>query len=463
VDRDLGRGPGPHRALRGPRRAPARALLLAVLALAACGERRAGAPALRANVLLVTLDTTRADRLGLYGYPRPTSPNLDLLARESLVFERAYSTSSWTLPAHASLLTGMLPTSHGANKDPEGDLVLGDAITMPESWNFYRARGLRPDVPTLATLLGDAGWETGALVGGPWLKRVFGLGRGFAFYDDEGIDTVEGRRADEITRRAQAWLRERRGPWLLFLNYFDPHGPYRPPPRHARVMLAGEPPPRGMARQWALYDAEIRFVDEQLGLLFAEIRRLGAWDATWIVVTADHGELQGEHGRFGHGLTLSEEEVRVPLVVKPPAGHARPGRVAEPVSLADVVPLLLDGLGLAVPPSVQGRTPGARTDPLLAEVSQLPAEGDAGAFRALLDGRFKLVWNSRGHHALYDLERDPREERDLSAREPDRLEALRAQLDDYVSRLPRPEPTAAGEREVDATTREALRNLGYLE
>jgi len=167
-------------------------------------------------------------------------------------------------------------------------------------------------------------------------------------------------------------------------------------------------------RQWALYDAEIRYVDDQLALLFAELRRLGLWDDTWVVVTADHGELHGEHGRYGHGLTVYEEELRVPLIVKPPAADGRRGRMAQPVLLTDVMPLLLDGLGLPLPDSVQGSLPGKRVEPILAEVTQLPAESDEGDFRAWVEDGWKLVWNSKGRHALYDLSRDPGERRDHS-------------------------------------------------
>ena len=150
--------------------------------------------ATRANVLLITLDTTRVDHLGCYGYERDTSPNIDRLAQQSRVYTRAYATSSWTLPTHASLLTGKLPTSHGARWDAEGPLILTDAIAAPNAWKNLRARGIAVDEVTLATLLKAEGYATAGFVAGPWLKRIFGLDAGFEHYDDSGIDRANGRR-----------------------------------------------------------------------------------------------------------------------------------------------------------------------------------------------------------------------------------------------------------------------------
>lgn len=447
-------------------RALARALLLpSSLALASCSSEQAPvAPPARPNVLLVTLDTTRADRLGLHGYARPTSPVLDQLASESIVYDRAYSTSSWTLPAHASLFTGLVPPTHGARKDEKGELILTAEVAAPESWGIYRARAPREDVPTLAGVLGAAGWSTAAIVGGPWMKRAFGLGRDFAHYDDDDVD-ADGRRGSAITERARAWVRQAPRPFFLFLNYFDPHTPYEAPKAYLQRVLGGESFPRGLspdAAQSLQYDAEIRYTDDQLGLLFGELRQLGVWDETWIIVTSDHGELLGEHGRVGHGLTLDEALVRIPLIVKPPRGAGRPGRVAEPVLLTDVMPMLLDALGLPIPPGVQGGVPGRTERPVFAEVNPLPAESEDGDQRAWIEGDWKLLWSHRDGARLFDVARDPGETRDLGPEEPERLAAMRERLERYVESLPR--PTAQGpERVIDPETAEALRSLGYVE
>lgn len=453
------------RTLRAVGRAVRAGAWVALLGLPGCGaEERSPTPVAPANVLLITLDTTRADHLGLYGYARPTSPVLDLLAKESRVYERAYSTSSWTLPAHASLFTGLVPTTHGARKDPEGELILSAEVATPESWTIYRANAPREDVPTIAELFTAAGWSTGAIVGGPWMKRPFGLARGFQHYDDDDV-VADGRRGSAITERARAWLRGAKKPFFLFLNYFDPHTPYGAPASYTKRVLEGRPPPPGLSpdqKQALLYDAEIRYTDDQIGLLLNELRQAGLYDSSWIVVTADHGELLGEHGRTGHGLTLDEVLVRVPLIVKPPAGLWPPARIAEPVLLTDIMPMLLDAIGLPIPDGVQGTVPGRARGPIFAEVNPLPAESEDGDYQAWIEGDWKLLWNSNGRHRLYDLGRDPGESRDLGPDEPARLAEMIDRMNRYVASLPKPDRTRPA-RPVDKDTAEALRSLGYVE
>jgi arylsulfatase A-like enzyme len=429
-------------------------LLLLALACSAPDERA------RANVLLVTLDTTRADRLGVYGHARPTSPNLDALASEAIVFERAYSTSSWTLPAHASLFTGKYPASHGARHDPQGPLVLADAAPAPRS---VRARGMSPQEPTLAGLLAGHGWATGAVVGGPWLMRVFGVGAGFDFYDDAGMQSQLGRRATEITENALAWLARTEEPFLLFLNYFDPHAPYAPPPRFARPFLPPgvAPDPLSLRQAPALYDGEIRYTDHELGRLFGWLRERGLWERTLVVVTADHGELLGERGDWGHERWLWEPLVHVPLIVKP-AGPGRPGRrEAAPVSLVDVLPLVLRELGLPDPPGVQGEAPPAARRELLAEVNPIGTESDTGEWRARWEGSLKFLTSTLGERHLYDLAADPDEARNLVPRDPELAARQALALERAFAALPAP-PADAAPVQVDERTRELLRELGYL-
>ncbi|MEN8184047.1 MAG: sulfatase, partial [Myxococcota bacterium] len=285
-----------------------RFLMLSLGVLCLVGGCGSEAPRERPNVLLITLDTTRRDRLGLYGYERPTSPHLDELASHATVFENAYSTSSWTLPAHASLFTGRYPTSHGMRHDPEGSLILADAIDAPEG---IRARSLDAEARTLAEILGDAGYQTGAVVAGPWLIGSFGLARGFEHYDDKGV--AAGRRAADVTTSALRWLDDVPEPFLLFLNYFDPHLPYAPPPAYRRSFLPSDVSVnlRSSAQAPSLYDAEILYMDEQLGKLFRSLRERGLYDRTLIVVTADHGELLGDRGEWGHERYLWEPLLRV--------------------------------------------------------------------------------------------------------------------------------------------------------
>ena len=421
-----------------------RDLLLAGTALA-LGLCRYRGRLERPNVVLVTLDTTRRDRLGCYGYSRPTSPHLDAFAERSVVFERAVAASSWTLPSHASIFTGMFPSSHGADYDPEGPLRLTQAIEGPEEWAGYRASGLSPSETTLALLLREQGYQTGAVVGGPWMKRIFGLDRGFETYDDEDIGDVNGRLASEVSTAALEFLETTESPFFLFLNYFDPHGPYEAPAPFGGSFLGEEPSDR--------YDEEILYMDHHFGRLLDGMKRNGIFDGSMILVTADHGELLGEHGKMGHGASLFEEEIHVPFLVKYPGDEVAPARSGEPVHHVDVLPLVLERLGLS--PSGRSR------QPLLAEVKPLAFMSPEGSWRALYLGRHKLLWNSLGNHALYDLAEDPGERNDLSRIDPPRTtEAIRL-LDKVLSSLPPPgepgPPTS-----LDEETLKALRNLGYV-
>jgi arylsulfatase A-like enzyme len=419
------------------------------------------------HVVLITLDTTRADRLSCYGYTRPTSPNLDALAEESILYTRAVATSSWTLPSHASIFTGKFPTSHGARYDPQGPLRLTDGLRGPSWYGQYRVRGLGPTERTLASLLGEAGYLTGAVVAGPWMKRVFGLDRGFDFYEDDSINALSGRLAADVTSAALRWLEETAGrERFLFLNYFDPHGPYGPPQSFLDSFLPGlrRLPPRRQSMSVAstLYDAEILYVDHHVGRLLEGLETLGLYDQTMIIVTADHGELFGEHGASGHGNSLYQEEVHIPLFVKYPRGEFTPARSNVPIQQIDILPLVFERLGIALPSDIQGGSPPDVDHPVIAEVYPLPAFSSLGTWRALFDGDLKFVENSRGDHLLYDLKEDPNEERNLIAREPARAAAMRSRLSEYLASLPAladPGPDTT----IDEDTREALENLGYIE
>ena len=321
------------------------------------------------NILLITLDTTRADHLSCYGYTRATSPHIDALAAEGMVYDRCIATSSWTLPAHASLLTGRFPTSHGAIYDPNGAVVL--AGILPGEWANYRVSALGDRIETLATVLKRHGYATGGVVGGPWLKKPFGLGQGFDDYDDDEITNVNGRLAEQINRRALPWIeRMADRPFLLFINYFDPHDPYLPPEEFRYHFLDTSKLIGGVKatpeQLLALYDAEIHYTDHFLGELVDHLKDLGIYDDTWIIITADHGELFGEHDLRGHGLTLYEEEVHIPLIMKYPKRWAKRGRRADLIRLVDIMPIILDRLEIPLPPRLQGTASGLITAGLMA-------------------------------------------------------------------------------------------------
>jgi len=429
--------------------------LLGAGLLAGCGPE--GLP----NVLLITLDTTRADRLSCYGHARETSPHLDRLARESLRYEHAYAVSSWTLPSHASLFTGKFPTSHGAAYDPEGPLILSQGIKGPAGWDRFRARSLAVDERTLAGRLGAHGYDTAAVVAGPWLRRVFGLDRGFEHYDDSEITSVNGRSADRVTQAAIEWLDEGRDadrPFFLFLNYFDPHGPYNPPRGHRRTFMEVGQSDVNLTREQKrdlLYDAEIHFMDAELGRLLDNMRRKDLFDDTWIIVTADHGELMGEGGAWGHGETLSEAELRIPLLVKA-AGGGRVGVETRPVQLPDVFSLIAEATNLAG--AAEGVIDPEAGHPIVAEVGPVGRP----AWRALIGDRWKFVSSSEGARHLFDLQDDPWEQVDRIDTESETGAQLENRMDDFFAALPRPGP-ASPATEVDPEEIERLRSLGYLD
>jgi len=447
-----------------------------LLAFAALACARSEPP----NILLVTLDTTRPDRLGAYGFAGAHTPQLDGFAQEAVVYERAYSTSSWTLPSHASLFTGLLPMQHGAQTAPDG-------VSEPLG---YTVRPLDDAFRTLAEHLADAGYRTAAVVGGPALSHELGVAQGFQRYDDDLSSpgaAIHGRRGAEVADRAIQAIEGEPGPWFVFVNFFDPHAPYRPPPPFDRSLPEVDPTPltRDLTRRLAAgeavssedladwerealegllagYDAEIAYMDAQLG------RVLTAADAapgrTWIVITGDHGESFGEHGYLSHGAHLYEDNVRVPLLVRAPG--AAPGRLATTVSNHALFAELLAAAGLEPPPDA----PRLATPPawLLQEVG--PSDANVRLFGEFLDRRLralqlpphKLIVSSRGAVELYDLAADPQERTNLA----DRDAALRERLQQRLAALERehpplfdPESRAALRPE----TREALEQLGYLE
>ncbi|UCE86438.1 MAG: sulfatase, partial [Deltaproteobacteria bacterium] len=315
----------------------------------------------RPNVVLVTIDTLRADHCGTYGYERPTTPRLDALAARGAVFDAAYAVSATTLPSAATILTSLPPNEHG---------VMKNGWVLPER------------VDTMAEILASHGYDTAAFVSSFVLERRFGTAQGFAAYDDDftGADASsrirnwEGhdltapydRRGHQTADRAIAWLKTRQShaPFFLWLHWFDPHSPYDPPQPY-RDRFA-RPDAASQKDRWIdLYDGDVRFADEQLGRVLAALDAVAPAERTLTVVVGDHGEGLLDHGWLEHGVHLYEEAVRVPLVVHWP-GRIRPQRVPHPVGLVDVLPTLL-GLvelpthaalrGTDLAPILRGETP----------------------------------------------------------------------------------------------------------
>ena len=401
--------------------------------LAACGggaqprtpAASASAPRPARSVLLVTIDTLRADRLGCYGDSRARTPRIDALAAAGTLFERAFTPVPITLPAHASLLTGLIPPAHGVRGN--GAFALGAGVG------------------TLAEALAAEGAATGAFVGGFPLARRFGLDRGFGHYDDRmgkapGVHyEFAERRADAVADAAIAWLASQPGDVFAWVHFFDPHAPYDPPPA-----FRGDDPYRG----------EIAAVDVAVG------RLLATWEARprpgVVALTGDHGEAFGEHGEESHSLFVYDVTLRVPLLLK---GSGVPvGRRSTAVSTVDLAATLLSLAGArARLPGSSLLGPAGPERPLYAETLAPRLDFGWSELRSIRAGQYKLIRAPRTE--LYDVEADPSETRDLASAQPDIVARLSATLDTVLA--------AAGEaqtpRPVDPETAERLRSLGYVQ
>src|SRR3954463_1737478 len=295
----------------------------------------------RVSVLLITLDTTRADRMGFLGSTRGLTPNLDALSKQSVVFTRAYSQAPLTTASHASILTGTYPQFHGVNDF---------GVPLPA------------DLPSLPDVLHQHGYRTAAFVGSVILDPKSGFAPGF----DRGVDVYDAgyrirrgtedryttmeRRAFDVVARANAWLssaqkRSPRQPFFLWVHLYDPHDPYEPPAPYAK-RYAAQP-----------YDGELAYTDAAVGRLLAALKARALFEDALIAVMADHGEALGDHGEKTHGIFLYDETIHVPLLVKFPVSKARPSgsRIEERARLVDVMPTILKAAGIAIPKTVQGR------------------------------------------------------------------------------------------------------------
>lgn len=414
--------------------------LLAGLALCsgllACGGDGKPAPA-RRHLLLISIDTLRADRLGAYGHDAAATPHLDQLAGEGLRFAQVASTAPLTLPAHASLLTGSLPPQHGLRENGVGRL--------------------RDDLWTLAAALRAAGYRSGAFVGAFVLDHRFGLQRGFEVYDDE-IDRPAGaasrleaeRSAAEVVDRALAWLATTQDdPVFAWVHLYDPHAPYLPP-EPFRSHHADQP-----------YDGEIAYVDAQLGRLRAALETDGRWPQTVVAVVGDHGESLGEHGEATHGLLLYEGALHIPWLLRAPGLKA--GRVVEtPVSLADVGPTLAGLLGVSPPTLPEGGRDLAAAllagreppDGMLYAETAYPALFGWSPLAMARHGVTKYIAAPRPE--LYDLERDPRERESRLEDQRREAHALRAHVEAVRKSAMETAPAT-----IDGETRARLAALGY--
>ena len=440
------------------------------------------------NIVVLMIDTLRADHVGCYGYARPTTPSIDRFAGSAVTFANAYSVSSWTLPAVASLFTGLLPSRHGTRA--EADL-------LPDS------------IPTLARLLHQRGYSTAAMSANFFFARApdnfpappLHLAQGFDIFesprlladanDGEAVVILNWRlrtvRADAVTNRLIELLHKQRHPFFLFGLYIDPHYGYEPPPAYASLFepapiasaytgllndmphLATLPAGTDLAHLINLYDGEVRYADEQVGRFLAALDAAGLADKTVVVILSDHGEEFADHGRMVHAQALYEESVRIPLLIRAPT-LPRGVRIVERVSLLDLMPTLLHLAGLDAPAGIDGRslettwdTQGRDSPPaprqLLFELDNelTLLNGPRPHARGLSDGAWKILTAPGGAAELYNLATDPGERHDLAAEQPAELARMQHLLTAALARAPAPAPT----RELTDVEKERLRALGY--
>jgi arylsulfatase A-like enzyme len=455
-----------------------RKTLLGILALATTGALtgcRIGGPAYD-NLILVTIDTLRADHLSLYGYPRPTSPYLDELGREGVVFWHAVAASSHTAPSHATILTALYPEQHRV---------------------LENGHDLDPGIPSLAGLLQEEGIETAAFVS---VRFLAGLKPGFDVLDADVADRQVFRTANLTVNRAVEWLqtRDRTRRFALWVHVYDPHQHVittrMPEPwyrlmredsaRRGKELLYFVQQERGYPREelsgsFDRYDAQIAFVDDQIRRLFEVAAEVAPASRTLRVVTSDHGEGLGSHHFEGHGRNLYQEQVRVPLILHGDTERLRHAVITSLVRHVDLLPTLADLLGVAADPA-DLRLEGVSLVPLLEDPStdlgiepafsqrRRPDERrvsigwEPGIKLAVQDDRYKYIRNPEPPHELYDLKTDPYELRNLIRHphpEKERLERWILEKHEALSRDHRTESLAD---EIDPQLLEDLKALGYI-
>jgi len=451
----------------------------AAIAISACRETSSGTASADepANVLLITLDTTRADRLGCYGYEGGTSPNIDALAADAVRFERATATAAVTPISLASILTGRYPHHHSLRV-------------------FFGPIGhsLPDDQPTLATILAARGWQTGAFISAYPASERFGLDQSFESYET-GIaasvmkrdprkrllrevqwarqrTAMAQRRADATTDDALAWIEQVHRPFFAWVHYYDPHDSALIPPKEITDRFAfsrSAPNPKS-----SIYDPEIFFMDANVGRLLERLKASGEYDDSIIVIVSDHGQGLGDHGWQQHRL-LYQEQIRTPLIIRTPNGSR--GRVVSAVaSGVDIAPTILAAAGVAIPDGTDGRNLLAVVDDedggeriVLAEAlntldthapRRLPAHQKDLLFCAM-DRRWKLIYH-RDHpenSELYDLAGDPRESTNVIARHPEEKERLLRRLSESGAMVI--DSVAPDAPEADESIR-MLESLGYI-
>jgi choline-sulfatase len=410
--------------------------LISLVTLGSCNSGSTPSPR-RLNLILVTIDTLRADRLGCYGYSKVETPNLDKIARQGVLFENAVAQAPITAPSHASMMTGLYPNVHKVRNT--GGFVLP------------------PSASTLARTLQEQGWDTAAFIGSSVLKKRFGLNQGFAVYDDEMPTHASGsaqeepeRRAEEVVDRAVKWLDAQSGkPFFLWVHVYDPHIPYDPPAPFREKYLDRP------------YDGEIAYTDQQLGRLFEAIARKSRPENTLTAVLSDHGESLAEHGEYTHGVFLYDATLRIAFLM---AGPGIPAglRVKQQARTIDLLPTVLDLMGGKTPPGVQGTTltpafHGKEVATAYSYAETLFPKLNMGwaEMRGMRTNRWKYIRAPKPE--LYDLVQDPAETTNVIASHAPEAQELDAKLKTVSATTEKVAPAA-----MDPRTLQQLKSLGYL-
>ena len=382
----------------------------------------------RPDIVLITIDTLRVDRVGAYGAKTVLTPAIDSIAAHGIRFTAAYSTVPLTLPSHVSILSGRLPVEHSVRSN--------DGYHVPNS------------VPLVAETLGRSGYRTAAFVGSSVLRSSTGISRGFQLYDDDMGQAAE-RPGGEVVERAIQWLRTLRGePFFLWVHLNDPHLPYNPPEPY-KSEYKDRP-----------YDGEVAYADHCVGSLLAEVDRLGLSKKVAVILAADHGEGLGDHGERSHGVLLYDSTIHVPLIIRPVAQMRSAVIVAMPVSAAQTEPTILSLAGVPSDSALPGLLDhGAKPDTPVAETLYLAQQLGWSPMYVARSGSFKVI--DAPEPELYDLETDPGELHDLAVDKPDTMQQLRNQLRGSLKTLAN-EAARPSRLTADAKALHKLASLGYV-
>lgn len=392
------------------------------------------------NILLISIDTCRADYLSCYGYKQKITPNIDAVAQTGFLFLNTITSVPQTLPAHSTMLTGTTPLYHGIH-DNLGYQLASSNITLAE-------------------ILKEKNYKTGAVISSFVLDSQFGLNQGFDYYNDKFIHEINTsntteRLGQEASEFAVKWIKEKRNePFFLFLHYFDPHFRYEPPEPYASKFSDN------------LYAGEIAYTDECIGIVINALKEMKLYDSTLIIITGDHGEMLGEHGEAEHGYFIYQSAIRVPMIFKLP-GLNKHHQIKQLVGLVDIVPTICGLLNIEQPENIHGRDLSACFKNKLPEdqkryiycESLTPTKHNANALLGIVTDKWKYIQTTRPE--LYNLDNDCNEAFNLVEKDPKRANFLRENLSLIINR-DRAQAPAENKMELDEEGKKRLESLGYI-